>query len=826
MTTQRSDYAVKLFYSYSHKDTKYRDTMEKWLSLLKAHGALLTWSDKSILAGDSISGEIRKEIDDAEIVVFLLSSDFIDSPECRKEWHYAKELGARRPRLKRIPIIIRDCTWPDFLGEDDIKALPADGIPISNWDDDDSAWHSVYDGIKAVVEHLRQSFTAKPHFLADLRSTDFISQHKIHLDDLFVFPTLLCHGAQGNQLGQRADRIETVDELLNETYALIHGADRSGKTALARYVVLKLIEDSHPTLYVDLQETPQSAGEGFMRSVYHAEFHGDYYLWKDQVNKTLVADNLSGRPEQIELLLAAQEHFDQIFVTLSSTAYYAFFRDDSRLVDFAELQIDTLTQVQQEALIRRRLELIGNDAYLADGYIDRIEDRVNSIILDDRIVPRYPFFVLCILQTYEAYMPPALTITSYGHCYYVLIVASLLRAGISSRDSAINACLNFAEHLAFELYKNNTQEEAPAFVLSDFIARYKESYVIEDAIINRLKHEEFGILDSTGHFRTAYMHYYFLGSFLANDTPDNHDIIQEICDAIYVSENHLTLLFVIHHTSDPTIVDEVLVRTMCTLDDVAPARLDPEETRRFNDIVLGLPRNFLSNADVETERKRHRQAQDNAREQLQNNVGENHDDADATPELVNDIYRIMKNNQIMGQILRNKYGSIKREKIEEIIREVADGSLRLINCVLKDEEEIADMAQYLKTKNPEHDIAQIRNGLSFFSFVWTLMNIESIVASINVPEVKQSIHKVAEEIATPAYDLISYFTLLDAATELTEKEKNELARLFDKHHDPFIRQVLSMRTQHYINTHRSNYQIEQSICALLQIPYRARIIRR
>ncbi len=723
------------------------------------------------------------------------------------------------------------------MGEDDSKALPTDGLPVANWEQDDAAWLDVYEGIKVVVRQLQQTFTPKQQFLAEMRYTDFLSQHKIHLDELFVFPTLLRHSAQDTLLGQRPDKIESVEELLQEEYALIHGADRSGKTALARYVFLNLIEKSQPVLYVDLHQVPQNADDRFLRDTYDKEYHGDYYLWRGQADKTLIADNLSWRPEQVTFLLAAQEHFDRILVALSSTVYYAFYRDDSRLVDFAEFQIDDLTQVQQEVLIRRRLELIGNETYLTDGYIDKIEDRVNSIILDDRIVPRYPFFVLCILQTYEAYMPPALSITSYGHCYYALIVASLVRAGISKRDSAINTCLNFAEHLAFELYTREGRNDNAAFAFDDFILHYKQSYFIEDSIINRLKHEEFGILKSDGHFRTPYMHYYFLGSFLAKDISGNRDIIQHMCDTIAVSENHLTLLFVVHHTSDYRILEEILVRIMCTLDDVQPAKLDPEETRRFNDIVLALPKDMLSTDDVATERRRLRQAQDHAREQLQSAQGaqgaqgaqealEQSSGDESNLELVNDIYRIMKNNQIIGQILRNKYGSIKREKIEEIIREVADGNLRLINCVLKDEEEIAEMAHYLKAKNPEYDLAQIRNGLSLYSFLWTMMNVESIVASVNVPEVRQSIHSVAEQVSTPAYNLISYFTLLDAASELTEKEKTELNKLFDKHHDPFIRQVLSMRTQHYINTHRSNYQIEQSICSLLQIPYRARIIRR
>ena len=112
---------------------------------------------------------------------------------------------------------------------------------------------------------------------------------------------------------------------------------------------------------------------------------------------------------------------------------------------------------------------------VTDGYVDQVEDHVNSVIISDRIVPRYPFYVLSILQTYEVYMPGNMSITSYGHCYYVLIVASLIRTGISGADDDINACFNFAENLAFEIYKHRENSEIP-FDFPSFLKRYEERF--------------------------------------------------------------------------------------------------------------------------------------------------------------------------------------------------------------------------------------------------------------------------------------------------------------------------------------------------------------
>ena len=825
VTTQQSGYVVNLVYSYSHRDSQHRASMERSLALLKADGLLMGWSDQSILSGNSISAAIRRNMDNADIIVFLLSPDFIASEECMKEWRRAEQLAAENPQLFRVPIIIRDCAWKDLLAKDDLKALPQDGVPIVTFGDQDIAWQQVYEGIKAVVNELRSTFTAKPTFLAEMERTDFISQQSINLRDLFVFLPLICRGSRQNEPDRPVDKITEPEELLRKKYALIHGADRSGKTALGRYMLLTLAEQSKPALYVDLNQVPQNAGNDFFRKTYHSQFHGDYSLWVQQADKTLIMDNLSGRSGLIDFVVAAKEFFDKIIITLPSTVFYAFFRDESRLAAFEELEIADLTQTQQEILIRKRLSLTSGHPGLTDAYVDRIEDRVNSIIMSNRIVPRYPFFVLCILQTYEAYMPAGLAITSYGHCYYVLIVASLVRAGISRQDSDINTCFNFAEHLAFEMYQRTTQNEAAPLDLNDFIEQYRSEYIIPDAFINRLKHEEFGLIDPNGQFRMGYMHHFFLGRFLSKGGSTNYEIIQRMCETTYVPANYLTLLFTIHHTSDLGIIDDILLRTMCTLDDVQAAKLDSAETRRFQDIVSSLPRSILSAESVESERKRERQARDDAAVRAGDAEEFDVDDGPEIQESVNGIYRVLKNNEIMGQILRNKYGSITKRKIEEIIYTMADGGLRLVNFVLKDEDEIADMAHYVKAKNPEFDIQAIKRELGWFSFVWTIINVEHIVRSINVPEVSASIQDVAERTGTPAYGVIAYFTLLDTARELTMKERTELARLLKKHPDPFINGVLSIRTQLYMNTHRSKANVEQSICSLLGIKYLQRPIR-
>ena len=179
----------------------------------------------------------------------------------------------------------------------------------------------------------------------------------------------------------------------------------------------------------------------------------------------------------------------------------------------------------------------------------------------------------------------------------------------------------------------------------------------------------------------------------------------------------------------------------------------------------------------------------------------------------------MTNNKIIGQILRNKYGSLKTTKIEEIIETVADSGLRLINTLLTDEEEIADLARYLRSKFPDHDVVRVKELLLWFSFFWTIANVEQIVRAINIREIRAPVKAVVKKASTPAYDLIGYFSQLDSAKQLTNNEREQLSALLKKHDNAFLKRVLSIRTQQYMNTHRSKAVVEQAVCALLDVKF-------
>ena len=815
-------FTLKLFYSYSHKDIQHRKRMEESLTLLRDQGCILDWSDRQILPGQDVSEKIQEKMRDTDIFVFLLSPHFIASEPCKKEWLAASRSASERSSIVRVPIIISDCSWKDMEGMSQLKALPEDGKPIKNFQSEDTAWQQVYEGLKDLIEELRETCTIRNDFREKMEKTPFLSQKHISLQSIFVFPRLSSYTAtDGEEIVQKT--IEDKQQLLRSKYTLIHGEELSGKTALCQYLFLSLVDDAKHVIYVDLNTVNLTATSNVFRDEYQRQFHGDHSLWEKQDGKVIILDNLSRSPRAIDHVLLAKEHFDKVIVTLSTDTFQAYYKDDDRLAEFKEIEILPLTHSKQEQLIRKRTKLSGLDTPALDGQIDRVENRVNEIIINNRIIPRYPFYVLSILQTYEGFMPGDLSVTSYGHCHYVLIFAYLLKSGISNSDDEINACLNFSENLAFKIYSSGAdQHRIGSDSLNKFVEEYKNRYIINVATLSRMCSHDYGIVTPSGQFRSPYMYYYFIGKYLAKNSERHKDIIERMCDRSYITSNCRALTFTIHHTSDNRIIDDILLRTMCSLDDMPPSALDRKETEIFEDIVAAIPSQILSSDTVEAEREKERNEKD-SRDELEDRseLGDKNDEEPV--DAVNDVYRIMKNSEILGQILRNKYGSLERGKVVEIIETIADGRLRLVQLILGNQKEMNDLATFIHKKSPSFSLDEIKQALRFLSFLWTMHNVERTVGALNKPEIRPLVEEVVAKKNTPAYELIEYFLRLDTIDKFTDKDRVKLKLLLHKHRYLFFERVVSIRTQHYLDTHRVHTPVEQAVCSLLNIKYQPRL---
>ncbi|MBV5329683.1 MAG: toll/interleukin-1 receptor domain-containing protein [Chlorobium sp.] len=143
---------MKIFYSYSHKDEYYRNKLETHLKILERTGVIDQWHDRNIEAGDDWKTALDENLERADIILLLVSSDFIASDYC-----WEKEMNRALERYQTgeatvIPVIIRDVNWKSapFAA---FQALPKDAKAVKMWPDEDSAWKNVSEGIEQVVNN-------------------------------------------------------------------------------------------------------------------------------------------------------------------------------------------------------------------------------------------------------------------------------------------------------------------------------------------------------------------------------------------------------------------------------------------------------------------------------------------------------------------------------------------------------------------------------------------------------------------------------------------------------------------------------------------------
>lgn len=125
--------------------------MEKHLALLKRQGLIKGWHDRQITPSSEWAGEIDAHLDSADIILLLISADFLASDYCYDiEMKRAMERHEER-KARVVPIILCECDWQNSPFAK-LQVLPTNAKPITAWPDRAQAFTSVSKGLRILVE--------------------------------------------------------------------------------------------------------------------------------------------------------------------------------------------------------------------------------------------------------------------------------------------------------------------------------------------------------------------------------------------------------------------------------------------------------------------------------------------------------------------------------------------------------------------------------------------------------------------------------------------------------------------------------------------------
>jgi hypothetical protein len=146
---------ITIFYSYaqSEQDEELRAQLETHLKIFERLGRITGWHRRDIHAGQEWAEVVDQRLNTAQIILLLISPDFIASPYC-----YGVEMMQALKRHQSgeacvIPILLRPVFYEGAPFER-LALLPANGKAITSWTHRDEAFTDVVRGLKRILQEF------------------------------------------------------------------------------------------------------------------------------------------------------------------------------------------------------------------------------------------------------------------------------------------------------------------------------------------------------------------------------------------------------------------------------------------------------------------------------------------------------------------------------------------------------------------------------------------------------------------------------------------------------------------------------------------------
>ncbi len=169
--------AKKVFLSYSHQNTAWLTRLRAHLSGLRRAKEIETWDDREILPGDQWDASIKKQLEEADVYILLLSADFIAS-----EYIWEKELSTaidsyHKRKAIIIPILFEPLDLGGIPGISPVEKLKDSGTEVTGFKIGDfeiipktekeqqlkpvSLWPNQEEALAIVAKRIRQAIQGR-----------------------------------------------------------------------------------------------------------------------------------------------------------------------------------------------------------------------------------------------------------------------------------------------------------------------------------------------------------------------------------------------------------------------------------------------------------------------------------------------------------------------------------------------------------------------------------------------------------------------------------------------------------------------------------------
>jgi len=652
----------------------------------------------------------------------------------------------------------------------------------------------------------------------------------LRLPEIYIFPDL-------EPLDRDSDKIDIYISsalLINETDKtfVLDGESQIGKSSLLSMYYIKSYEKGYYPIYLKTRDLNSDNFDRQLKKAfidqYGSKENFDLYNQTIKDKKILILDDFHECAPNLtqaqNILNIARIKFGKIFVSIdSSNSILSRLRLEDKQSKY--YSIKPFGFKRRNELIEKYLTLLPSTSMLEnEAKLELVKNIYNSLqeVLGDRLLPAYPVFLLSIIQALQ-YKPIQQTETSFGYCYQTLITYSLIKSGVKTEeiDSYFNILSEFAYH-----FIDKELEEISSKKLNTFFLEYATKYICpsyEEVIVklkksNILRHE-----NDNYAFTYNYILYYLsakkIGEEIHKDS--GKKMINKLFSDLHLERNANVLVFVTHHSKDISFIEETLLRSMILFESSAPIQLDRKD-KYYDDLKLiaDTLKNEIIDSSKDPIREREKLLEESDRKEIERNIKEEEIKEEEINELIRPFIQSARSIEIIGQIIKNRKGSLEKGKLSELVKEIYISGFRSISNysellgALKNEL-TASLERNLEiSKNRVEIESKILGFLQILSFRFCLGVFSKLTLSIGTKELKEIYNDVATEINSPAAKLVTF----SINSYYGNVSVSEVRKLADEFKDNVVAlKILRSRVRFYVYNRNLDYSTKQRLASAVQM---------
>ncbi len=659
---------------------------------------------------------------------------------------------------------------------------------------------------------------------------DFGDRH-VKLSDIYIFPDL---EILASETGDAIDDYVDSEGLADDSHfknCTFEGDSQIGKSSLLHMLFLKFYDKGFYPILLDGKDITSGHFERVLRKAFESQYTEDSKSYEEfkQINndlKILLIDNFytskqirTAKYGSTDLLF---DVFSRTFITLDS-AYSITPEIQTQLKGLCSFSIKPLGYRKQNDLIKKYLAL--KDPTFADTsqiHLDKIRYTFDQLrqILGDKLIPSYPVFVLSIIQALQ-HASLDLSGTSYGYCYQALILLGFNNAGISK--NSIDSYMNIIAELAFHMFIKKI-DSIGEIDFEAFYKEYRETFIgpgfetVRKNLLNsRLLEQDFGSF----YFSYKYLLYFLAANKIAEriDESEGKEIVKGLNDSLHEEKNAIILVLVTHHTKNYSFIEESIRILMSRFSSTTPITL--KKSCNYYQLIEEVAKEVKQDViEMNRNPSKEREKQLIAQDKIGRKLTQNNDDRDDSipDEVVMPFVQAFRSIEIVGQIIRNRKGSLRRETLKRMVVELYDTAFRMLSyfgeMVKQAKNEVSlTIKESISQKDTNQDIEnEIYKFLHFISFQACLGVFSKLIHSIGVTELREMYSNIATEIGTPVAKIVS-FSINSYHGTMDMEELKKLSKEFEG--NIVALQILRARVKAYVYNNYVDYKKKQKIAAYL-----------